>query len=89
MLADAGVCTYRKLGSGWDVVANDNCTYTLSYTLSGATTASVTSNTLAGQIFNLGSTTVTWKVKDASNNVQTCSFSVTVTDTEKPVFACP
>jgi hypothetical protein len=46
--------------------------------------------TLAGASFPVGSTLVTWTVKDASNNTATCAFTVTVKDVEKPEFiGCP
>lgn len=83
--SDPGLCDYTNNGTGWDVVATDNCTITSSvYTLTGATTG--TGSTLDGVVFNLGITTVTWTVTDNSSNVSTCSFSVNVTDDEDPAI---
>ena len=43
-----------------------------------------------GSIFPLGTTTVTYTSTDASGNITTCSFNVTVNDTEAPVIdVCP
>jgi HYR domain len=55
----------------------------------------VTSTHTSGAVFPLGTTTVTYTAKDATNNTATCTFTVTlinpcVNDTLKPVFAdCP
>lgn len=43
----------------------------------------------SGATFPKGTTTVTCTVKDASNNMASCSFTVTVNDTEKPIIVCP
>ncbi|WP_339611023.1 M36 family metallopeptidase, partial [uncultured Planktosalinus sp.] len=82
----AGVCTYTHLGNLWDASYDDNCTATLSYELTGATTG--TGNTLNGVTFNLGVTTVTWTVTDPGNNTDMCSYTVTVEDNEAPEVTC-
>jgi hypothetical protein len=38
--------------------------------------------------YEAGTTTVTWKAIDSHGNVSTCSFTVTVDDTLKPVAVC-
>lgn len=43
----------------------------------------------SGSTFPVGTTTVTCSVKDASNNTTSCSFTVTVRDTQPPTIACP
>ena len=43
----------------------------------------------SGSLFPVGTTTNTFKVTDASGNSVTCSFTVTVVDTEPPVLTCP
>ena len=49
-----------------------------------------TSSHAPGSVFLEGSTTVTYTATDASGNTNTCSFIVTVTDNEAPVFVdCP
>jgi uncharacterized repeat protein (TIGR01451 family) len=76
---DPGVCqavvTYPA------PVVSDNCPGV------GAPTCSPAS----GTTFPKGTTTVTCSVKDSSNNMSMCSFTVTVNDTEPPVFpnGCP
>ena len=63
----------------WTVpTGNDNCP--------GAT-VSGTAN--PGDTFPKGTTTVTYTVTDAAGNTATCSFDVTVEDTEPPVLVCP
>ncbi len=49
----------------------------------------VTSNPPSGSFFPVGVTTVTVTAKDASNNVKTCTFTVTVNDTQLPTVICP
>jgi hypothetical protein len=43
-----------------------------------------TAGQASGTIFPVGTTTVTYKATDESNNTSTCSFTVTVNDTEAP-----
>ncbi|MCF8464392.1 MAG: HYR domain-containing protein [Flavobacteriales bacterium] len=64
------------------VLANDNC---------GGSVAPVmtTQGTASGSVFPLGQTTVTYTATDASSNVGTCSFVVTVRDQEGPQINCP
>jgi gliding motility-associated-like protein len=86
VVADAGVCTYTNSGAGWDAVGTDNCSIdSISYVLSGATTASGLT-TLDGVVFELDTTMVTWMITDGSGNTTTCSFNVIVQDTELPVI---
>jgi hypothetical protein len=43
----------------------------------------------SGSFFPVGTTTVTCSFKDETDNQSTCSFTVTINDTEKPTIACP
>ena len=91
VVTDASVCTYTHPDNSLNATVSDNCdsTPSLTYSLSGATTIITGANTtLNGQIFEQGTTTVTWTVIDAEGNSDNCSFSVTVTDTEDPVAIC-
>jgi large repetitive protein len=63
----------------YNVTATDNC--------SGVATP--TCNPPSGATFQKGTTTVNCSVSDASNNFNTCSFTVTVNDNEAPTVACP
>ncbi|MBL0741434.1 HYR domain-containing protein [Chryseolinea lacunae] len=52
--------------------------------------ATLTSDHAAGEVFALGTTTVTYTAKDNAGNMATCSFDVIVKDDTDPVFAnCP
>jgi hypothetical protein len=47
-------------------------------------------NNLGTQVFNLGTTTVTYTVSDAAGNTANCSYTVIVTDNINPTFtSCP
>ncbi len=43
----------------------------------------------SGDVFPVGSTTVTFEVEDISGNTAQCSFDVTVNDEESPIIVCP
>lgn len=50
----------------------------------------VISSPSQGTAFMAGTTTVTYTATDASGNISTCSFDITVTDTEAPIMTdCP
>jgi hypothetical protein len=72
---DAGVCTA--------VV-----TYT-SPTAAACPAPTVTCNPASGSAFNKGTTTVTCTASNGSSPDQSCSFTVTVNDTEPPTVTCP
>jgi hypothetical protein len=48
-----------------------------------------TAGNASGSSFNVGTTTNTFVVTDASNLTNTCSFDVTVVDNQAPVITCP
>ncbi|HPR26299.1 HYR domain-containing protein, partial [Lentimicrobium sp.] len=72
------------------VVFGDNCSgSSLSWNTMGATILSG-SGQPGTQTFNVGTTTVQLTVTDAASNTATCSFTVTVSDTQAPVISgCP
>ena len=81
--ANAVSCTYTAVGTELDANGlTDNCSITLSATNPQNTQDGT--NTLAGEAFPLGATTVTWTVTDANGNGQTCSFTITVKDNTPP-----
>jgi CSLREA domain-containing protein len=43
----------------------------------------------SGSTFQIGVTTVICTAKDAANNMSSCSFTVTVNDTQPPTITCP
>jgi gliding motility-associated-like protein len=58
----------------------DNCT---------GSTLTLTEGPAQGDFFNLGTTSVTYTVTDASGNTTECSFNITIVDAEAPVIECP
>lgn len=75
--ADSGLCTATVNYTA--PVGTDNC--------SGATTVLI-SGLGSGGTFPLGTTTETYEVTDAAGHTANCSFTITVTDDEAPVFTC-
>jgi len=72
------VTTCNPIVNNIGSTSSDNCTgETISYTLSGATTG-VGTGDASGTSFGVGVTTVTYVATDASNNQDSCSFTVTV-----------
>ncbi|MBK6527433.1 MAG: HYR domain-containing protein, partial [Crocinitomicaceae bacterium] len=73
---DAGVCgavvTYTN-------TSTDNCP---------GQVITQTAGLASGSVFPIGTTTNTFVVTDASGNTATCSFNVTVNDTELPTIVC-
>jgi hypothetical protein len=72
---DAGSCDATGVALGTPTTS-DNCTV-----------ESVVND--AVEPFTLGTTMVTWTVKDKAGNTMSCSQSVTVTDDDPPVISCP
>ena len=62
----------------YSVSATDNCSET-----------SISCNPPSGSTFPVGTTTVTCIATDVSDNADTCTFDITVNDTEAPVATCP
>ncbi len=80
---DASQCNYTVVGTEFDPVAADNCTvasFTHNYTSAKSNT------TLAGAIFPKGVTTITWTATDVNGNSATYPITITVNDTEAPIF---
>ncbi|TVZ57638.1 HYR domain-containing protein [Flavobacteriaceae bacterium MAR_2010_105] len=62
------------------------------WTLTGATTGSSPAtgiNDASLEVFQYGVTTVTYNVKDHLGNTASCSFTVTITDSQPPLLICP
>ncbi|MEO0470421.1 MAG: HYR domain-containing protein, partial [Bacteroidota bacterium] len=62
------------------VTATDNCS---------AVTPMQTAGLGSGATFPVGTTTETYEVSDAAGNMVSCSFDITILDTEDPVIVCP
>ncbi len=69
-------------------IVSDNCEVTaLTWTMTGATTGNSPAtgiNYIGTYTLNVGVTTVSYTVYDQANNSRTCSFTVTVRDTQSP-----
>lgn len=79
-VTDAGLCAATVNWGG--VSVSDNCTGV------GSASQSAGPNS-GGPNFPVGVSTVTYSASDASGNVGTCSFSVTVADNQPPTISCP
>src|SRR5260221_13439153 len=75
LTTDAGWCTRSNVT--FTVNATDNCSVT-----------NLVSRPPSGSTFPLGTTTVTNTATDASGNTSSCTFTVTVTENEKPASMC-
>ncbi len=75
---DAGICgaifTYTP------PVGTDNCPGAITTQIAGLG---------SGATFALGTTTETYRVTDAAGTITSCSFTITVVDTEAPSITCP
>lgn len=81
----ANIAKFTDLGfcsavTTYSVTAMDNCTPPVNTLISGLA---------SGDAFPTGVNIVIWKATDVGNNTATCSFTVTVTDNEKPSIVCP
>lgn len=74
---DAGVCGAVV---NYTVTTADNC---------AGETLTQTGGLPSGSTFPVGTTTNSFQVTDAAGNTATCSFDVTVNDTENPAISCP
>jgi large repetitive protein len=61
----------------FQATTTDNCSASINY------------QPASGSFFSVGTTTVSATATDASGNSSTCSFEVTVNDTEAPIISCP
>ena len=84
---DNGFCTAAVVIP--NITYNDNCSgSSIAWTTTGATEISG-SGQPGTQTFDVGITTVSLTVTDASLNTANCSFTVTITDAENPTVTCP
>lgn len=75
---DPGVCGAVVTFNPPTVI--DNCSNTSIFQVDGLA---------SGSVFPVGTTQVSYLVYDGSGNIDSCSFTVTVTDNELPVISCP
>lgn len=68
---------YFKTYVGAAGAVTDNCSASLSY------------SPASGSVFPVGTSTVTATATDPSGNTTSCTFTVTVNDTQPPIISCP
>ncbi len=85
--ADDETCTW--VSSGLAPTTIENCEYTVTYTVAGATIVASGTDDVSGTIFNLGTSVVTYMILDDNGNMATCSFDVIIEDCESPEITCP
>ncbi|MEZ4687332.1 MAG: HYR domain-containing protein [Bacteroidia bacterium] len=70
-------------GSGFfrNVLVDENCSFTMSRL--------DTSSYVEGDLFPIGSTTLSYRAADAAGNADTCTFTITVYDGFDPEIHCP
>lgn len=61
---------------------SDNCSFLVSRTDGNPTLAS-------GSVYDVGPTTLTYVATDPAGNTATCSFTITIEDTQAPDLTCP
>jgi len=81
-----------------NIVRNNDlnlCCATIAYATPAATdncpgvNVSLLSGFASHSVFELGTSNVVWKATDGAGNSTTCSFSVTINDTQPPMVMCP
>ncbi|RKX18765.1 MAG: hypothetical protein DRP35_08760, partial [Candidatus Zixiibacteriota bacterium] len=78
----SGSCSYTAMSGEFNPTVSDNCTITLvTNNING-------SNSLAGEIFPMGTTNIVWTAIDGAGNIDSCSFDVTILDTVPPEINC-
>ncbi|HOY92143.1 MAG TPA: HYR domain-containing protein, partial [Prolixibacteraceae bacterium] len=90
---DEDVCTALVSGIATPTYSDpDDNIVSVTWTMTGATTdvsPQTGINILTSHTFNLGTTTVTYRVTDAGGLSEECSFTVTVIDNQNPTIECP
>ncbi|MBK6997822.1 MAG: HYR domain-containing protein [Lewinellaceae bacterium] len=89
---DPGTCTWTSpAGCFTPLLAQSNCPATITWTVENPDgTTDMGSDDVSGYEFQLGTSTVTYKITETSSgDMWTCSFTVTVEDNEAPVIECP
>lgn len=76
---------YCKSGSSWTSFSG----WDLKFDISFGTPTEVVCSHESGDVFPVGTTTVTCSVTDESGNSVSCSFTVTVNDNIAPTINCP
>ncbi len=85
--ADCGVPTPVTLASlGFP---NMHIVLNVGGVVAGPNPLTLLSGLASGSTFPVGTTTNTYRVTDAAGNTATCSFNVTVNDTQAPAITCP
>jgi len=85
---DIGSCVWTSANIG-PSLGLENCPgYTITYTITGATTSTGTDDA-SGTIFNLGASEVCYTITDSSAATSQCCFTVQIQDCGTPELTCP
>ena len=90
---DTDVCTWMA-DDDVDTTTEDQCGIeNLYYTITGATnisspTTGVNNISDVPEIFNIGTSTVTYTIEDEAGNMSTCEFDVIIEDCQDPLITC-
>ncbi|MCK6694603.1 MAG: HYR domain-containing protein, partial [Thermoanaerobaculia bacterium] len=93
-VSDAQLPVFTACPMSATVVNNPNvCGAVVNYTVTATDNCpdlevNLTAGLASGSLFPIGSTTVTYVAEDASGNLATCSFTITVLDTQLPTIEC-
>ncbi len=88
--APAGSCTWTA--AGLDPVFSEGCSgmVVLQHQITGATTAPLTTGSVNGVDFNLGTSIVSYTItNNITGETANCMFTITVEDCEAPTINCP
>jgi choice-of-anchor A domain-containing protein len=94
-IRDNSVCPAPAISCPTNVTRpadSGKCSAVVTFTVTASSTCSavtVTSTPPSGTAFPVGTTTVTSTATDSSGQSSTCSFTVTVVDTQPPAITCP
>ena len=79
---DPGTCGFMQQGTTFDPTFSDNCPVVL------IENDRTDTNTLMGEAFDVGTTTVTWTASDGAGNDVMCMIDIIVEDNEDPTAIC-
>jgi hypothetical protein len=89
IVCPANIIRSTDVGQCGAIVAYTNPTYSDNCLLNGPAGLNHLMGGLSNSTFQKGTTTIIWQATDGVGLTKTCSFTITVNDTQKPNIACP